>query len=69
MFDTYYDQALGGDRPKYGVLNITKNPAGDYTCKKYGYGNDFLVLKNEIRHRCTFTNKDSSYDDAVLGTL
>jgi len=26
-------------------------------------------LKNELRERCTFTNKDSSYDDAVVGTL
>lgn len=69
MFDTYYDNAIGSDRPKYGIINVTNNPRGDYTCRKYGYGNDFLELKNDIRERCTFTNKDSSYDDAVVGTL
>lgn len=26
-------------------------------------------MKNEVRERVTFTNKDSSYDDAVVGTL
>ena len=26
-------------------------------------------MRGEIRERCTFTNKDSSYDDAVIGTF
>jgi len=35
---------LGSERPKYGILHITNNIRGDYTCRKYGYGNDFLGI-------------------------
>jgi hypothetical protein len=50
-------------------MHFTNDPKGDETCRKYGYGFDYLELKSEIRERCTFTNKDSSYDDAVLGNF
>ena len=69
MFEDYYEKALGSERPKYGALNFFNDPKGDLTCRVYGYGNDFLELKNEIRSRCTFTNKDSSYDDCIVGTF
>lgn len=42
MFDQYYENVLGSERPKYGILHVTNNKRGDYTCRKYGYGNDFL---------------------------
>eukprot|EP00828_Plagiopyla_frontata_P012805 TRINITY_DN1739_c0_g1_i1.p1 TRINITY_DN1739_c0_g1~~TRINITY_DN1739_c0_g1_i1.p1 ORF type:complete len:434 (+),score=62.05 TRINITY_DN1739_c0_g1_i1:156-1457(+) len=69
MFEDYYEKALGSERPKYGALNFFNDPKGDQTCRVYGYGNDFLELKNDIRQRCTFTNKDSSYDDSIVGTF
>lgn len=35
----------------------------------YGYGTSYFVLKNEVRGRCTITNKDSANADALLGTI
>ena len=26
MFDNYYENTFGGDRPKYGILHISNNP-------------------------------------------
>lgn len=69
MFSDYYDNAMGSERPKYGIINFTNDPKGDLICRTYGYGNDFLELDPNIRARCTLTNKDSSYDDAILGTF
>lgn len=69
MFNNYYDNTMGKDRPKYGIINFMDDPKGDLVCRSYGYGDDFLELDPAIRARCTMTNKDSSYDDAILGTF
>lgn len=69
MFNDHYEGSESSVRPKYGVINFTNNPIGDPKCISYGYGRDYLALSDSIRNRCTFTNKDSSYDDSVIGTL
>lgn len=42
-------------RPKYGALNLFKHKRGSAS----NYGDSFLVLKEYVKHRCTFTSGDS----------
>lgn len=46
------------ERVKYGALNILNHPDGLAVCKSYG--DSFMVLKNHIKQRATFTLGDSS---------
>jgi len=42
-------------RPKYGALNYTNYPYGSATL----YGKSHMVLKEHVKHNCTFTGVDS----------
>ena len=48
LFGGSYDGAHPRARPKYGVLNFTRDPSGIYdTCRQYG--DCFLLLKHAVR--------------------
>lgn len=40
----YTHDCPGHDRVKYGVLNLSNDPAGIRAC--YGYGNSYFYLEN-----------------------
>jgi hypothetical protein len=42
-------------RPKYGALNFTNQRIGAAPA----YGRSFMVLKEHVKHNCTFTDRDS----------
>jgi hypothetical protein len=42
-------------RPKYGALNYTKNRKGS----AHLYGHSFFILKDHVKHNCTYTDQDS----------
>lgn len=67
MFDKKYSKASDFERVKYGVINFTNDPKG-VKCA-LSYGQSYLLLKEHVRPRCTFTNKDSSSSDAQIGTF
>lgn len=59
LFNRIYDQETEPfERVKYGALNILNNPNGLEVCKNYG--DSFIVLKNHVKQRATFTLGDSS---------
>jgi Protein of unknown function (DUF3626) len=63
LFGRRYAAGADAERPKYGVLNLTLDPAGLATlCAQYG--DSFLLLKPAVRYRATFTSRDSSYVSA-----
>jgi hypothetical protein len=65
LFGGNYDgpAVTGFDRCKYGVLNITNDPAGVTIC--HYYGDSYLVLKH-VRLRASFADKDTGYDGVTL---
>lgn len=66
LFGDAYD---GHDehRPKYGNVNFLAHVKGDLAAAQYG--SSYLLLRPDVRARCTITSKDSSAADARLGTL
>ena len=66
IFDTAYD-GFDKQRPRYGNVNVLAHDKGDKEAARYGQS--MLVLKEHVRRRCTVTSRDSSKEDAVLGTL
>lgn len=59
LFNRIYDKTTKQfERVKYGALNITNRPNGIQACT--AYGDSFMVLKNHIKQRATFTLGDSS---------
>lgn len=67
MFDKKYSKATDFERVKYGVINFTNDPKGVSVCS--GYGQSYFLLKQHVRERCTFTDKDSSSADAAIATF
>ncbi len=67
MFDKSYMGAKHFERPKYGCINVDKNPVG--VPNATSYGKSYMLLKNEVRHRVTFTERDSCNKDSSCGTL
>eukprot|EP01096_Ripella_sp_DP13-Kostka_P014231 TRINITY_DN6360_c0_g2_i1.p2 TRINITY_DN6360_c0_g2~~TRINITY_DN6360_c0_g2_i1.p2 ORF type:complete len:200 (+),score=56.25 TRINITY_DN6360_c0_g2_i1:441-1040(+) len=67
LFDSIYEEndAQPFDRVKYGVLNVFNHPIGVSDC--YWYGLSYFVLKG-VRLRTTFSDQDSSADDAKVAT-
>jgi len=52
-------------RPRYGALNIFGAPLGPSSTRMYGYS--VIVLKEHMKHKCTFTFGDSfSYTNTVI---
>ena len=66
MFGGRYD-THDTDRPKYGNVNFLAHVKGDRAAAQYG--SSYLLLRPDVRARCTITSKDSSSADARLGTL
>jgi len=61
-----FDQnPTAAERPKYGVLNLTKDPCGVRSCVQYG--RSYLELRN-VRLRATFANMDTSDPRVALAT-
>lgn len=65
--DTYDKNVKDHERPKYGCLNVTSNPAGVENATQYGCS--YLVLKNSVRWRCTLTSRDSDSARAEVATF
>ena len=67
MFDKKYSSAKDFERVKYGTINFTNDPKGVKCCSSYGPS--YFLLKPHVRERCTFTDKDSSNSNSVIGTF
>merc|ERR1719330_1358659 len=67
MFGSEFaDHVEPADRPKYGCLNLANDPMGVPNATQYG--SSYLVLKTDLRWRCTFTSQDSSAANSQLAT-
>lgn len=49
------------------MINFTNDPKGVSSCA--GYGASYILLKEHVRERCTFTDKDSSSADSSIATF
>ena len=67
MFDKKYSKAADFERVKYGVINFTNDPKGVNAC--VSYGQSYFLMKDHVRERCTFTDKDSSNADSSIATF
>lgn len=67
MFDQKYSKASDFERVKYGVVNFTNDPKGVSCCASYGQS--YFLLKEHVRQRCTFTDRDSSASNAAIATF
>lgn len=67
LFNNIYQNTSGFDKVKYGVLNLTNDPRGVNSA--YGYGDSYLVLKDENKYRITFVFGDSSQQDFHIATF
>eukprot|EP01060_Flectonema_neradi_P009921 TRINITY_DN17077_c0_g1_i1.p1 TRINITY_DN17077_c0_g1~~TRINITY_DN17077_c0_g1_i1.p1 ORF type:complete len:379 (+),score=63.16 TRINITY_DN17077_c0_g1_i1:60-1196(+) len=63
LFNKLYDGVEGFQRPKYGCLNVVRDPKGIASASQYG--DSYLVLKG-VRLRCSFADQDSSSDNCEL---
>ena len=68
LFNNIYHKDIdGGERVKYGTINITNDPLGVTKC--YGYGDSYLILKDNVKTRCSFIMGDSCAMDIHLCTF
>ena len=67
MFGKKYNKASDTERVKYGTINFTNDPKGVNACVTYGPS--YLLLKSDVRKRCTFTDMDSSSPNSLIGTF
>lgn len=67
LFHSLYNDAQPSERVKYGVLNVSSDPAGVKSCLQYG--ESYFLLKSEnVRLRTTFADSDTgSSHGAALG--
>lgn len=68
MFGTAYDESTAEEKVKYGAINITNNLQGVSCAKKY-YGLSYLVLKDDVKLRTSFTFGDSSKKEMHICTF
>jgi hypothetical protein len=66
IFNNIYHDAAPSERVKYGVLNVTMDPAGVRCCAQYG--DSFLSLRN-VEMRVTLASEDSSHSTVRVATL
>jgi len=66
-FNGAYDDAEPHVRPKYGTINLTNTTCGVKAARQYG--TSYFVLKDDVRWRCTMTDRDSSSGAAEPATL
>merc|ERR1719343_912011 len=59
-------EVTAAERPKYGCINMTADPLGVPCATQYG--SSYLVLKNSLRWRCTFTSRDSDNTNSRIAT-
>jgi len=64
--EAFAKEVKSEERPKYGCLNMTNDPQGVPNATQYG--SSYLVLKNSLRWRCTFTSRDSAKGSCQLAT-
>eukprot|EP00760_Papus_ankaliazontas_P028301 PhM_4_TR3627/c0_g1_i1/m.84077 len=65
LFNSVYHDATPFQRPKYGCLNIVRDPQGIKSA--YYYGDSYFVLRL-VRLRCSFTDQDSGNSNAELSS-
>jgi hypothetical protein len=65
LFNRVYHDAQPVQRPKYGCLNIVKDPKGIQSA--YHYGDSYFVFKY-VRLRCSFTDQDSGNSGCELSS-
>ena len=68
MFGGSYLTARPEEKPKYGALNTLMDPLG-VSSTVPRFGNCFLILKREVKLRCTLSGKGSKGGNVNLGTL
>lgn len=61
LFNKLYNDSVGTDRVKYGVININNDPTGSSAATSYG--DSYIELKEEVKNRTSFTYGDSSQQD------
>lgn len=60
IFDSQeYDSFNAHDKVKYGTVNLTRTNQGVFSLWNL-YGKSYLILKPEVKSRCTYSKKDSS---------
>lgn len=60
IFDSpEYDDFKAHDKVKYGTVNLTRSNQGVFALWQQ-YGKSYLILKEEVKSRCTYSRKDSS---------
>eukprot|EP01061_Rhynchopus_euleeides_P012260 TRINITY_DN2190_c0_g1_i5.p1 TRINITY_DN2190_c0_g1~~TRINITY_DN2190_c0_g1_i5.p1 ORF type:complete len:690 (+),score=149.60 TRINITY_DN2190_c0_g1_i5:276-2345(+) len=65
IFNKHYDGAEPFQRPKYGVLNVVKDPHGIQKARQYG--TSYIQLKG-CRLRTTFADQDTSHSGCVVAS-
>ncbi len=58
LFNGIYDQSTAFEKVKYGAINILNNPSGVFLA--HGYGDSYLLLKQNVKERTSFVFGDSS---------
>ena len=67
LFCNSYEDVDGFYRVKYGPLNITNDPDGVRAA--HGYGDSYLLLKNDIKDRTSLTLGDSGNSLCEIATF
>lgn len=67
LFGNVYDRCRDGERVKYGVINFTNDKNGIAKCQ--GYGMSTMVLKQNVRKRCTISHNRKYGQGQIVGTL
>jgi len=64
-----YDKTAAFERPKYGSINVLRNPRGNMLAT--AYGDCYLELRDHVRLRCTVVPNmhDTANPGAVIGVL
>jgi len=65
IFNHIYKGADGSERIKYGALNFLNSSQGISLCN--GYGESFLILKNNVRFRTTIASCNTFGSNVILG--
>lgn len=67
LFNNLYETADHADKPKYASINLTNNPKGVDSLRRYG--SSYIVYKNIIKHRTTFIFGDTCVMDLHIATF
>lgn len=67
LFQNEYHDAPNDERVKYGTINLLRDPRGHTGCAHYG--SSYLVLRDTVRARTTWTAEDSCHVKGCVGTL